>query len=195
MNSAILLEEASRETLKKWQSIPEYKKIAEKLIENAIVQAVSLNDLLGFTRTNNARNKVNKIGNDGIIYALLYNMIQLSDYKHQKIGCTLGVIDPYIILVNEKIKNNDIGSIEQEIYDGFNEIIKRQNKSQIDTKDYNQIVYEFAKSILLAYSWYNTSYHTVNANDKIITSIDQYNLERLNQYYLEKKRIVSHKII
>ncbi len=184
---AILFEEATRETLKRWRNTEGQSQNAERNIELAIINALNQNNYNGFTRKNNARQKIIEIGEAGIKYSLLYNMLQLNSYRNQRINCDLGNVNAYVTLVSEQCKRGQIQLLEQMLDVGISEIFKRQtSKTNQDTKDYEQAAYEFADAVLRAYSWYNTSYHTVSAKEPMTSPYDIQASKILEQYYQEQ---------
>lgn len=183
---ARLFEEASRETYKRWKNDETQKKNAEKNIELGIINVIELNNYSGFTRNNYARDKVMQIGETGVIYSLLYNMIQLGDYKSQKIGGTLGKPDPFITYVVETIKHGLITDLENMFKAGIKNI---SEPNKITMSGYDKVAIEFAEATLLAYSWYNTAYHTVSVLNPLITPYYQEIAHKLNEYYKERIEI------
>ncbi len=104
-------EKATKSTLDRWKNTPSQKSNAEKNVAWATALAISQGNYNGFTSQNNARNLAMNLGKDGIVQSLLYNMIQLSDYRHQRRNESLGNIDAYIMMTVDACKQDQVGQL------------------------------------------------------------------------------------
>lgn len=204
-----MFEDATRETLRRWQETPEQRSMAEENVKLAIIFALNDNFYRGFTSRGDSRNKVMQLGADGIKCALFHNMIQLSDYRHQRMGETLGWVDAYITSVASYCSQDNINDLETIFSEGLKEMSLEQQFLQrsniVDPKEIDiqrsklreqrernnsraQVAYNYANSIVSCYVWYNTSYRMVASDSPINNFYDQHADDHMLDYYQTKKQ-------
>ena len=186
--SAISFEEATKETLERWRTTPGQEKNAEENVKWGIVYALERDYYNGFTSRNNARQKALAIGKEGIEFALLSNMIQLSGYRRQRMGESLGSADSFILLVTESSMSREFNDLQELLRTGIKEMVKEQFAKQsgqpIETRSASDdVAYQFANTVLDCYVWYNNSYQTVSSVNPIPTPYDAEAKERLDSHY------------
>lgn len=199
-----MFEEATKDTLERWKNTPQQRQNAEENVKYAIIYALNNDFYRGFTSQGNARGKAIQLGKDGITFALLYNMIQLSDYMHRRKGETFGWIDSYIMSVSSHCDIGNIGELEDVFYTGLSEMAQEEQllqqyritdpeqreiqrsrlKEQRELRNSAlQVSYQFADSILTGYVYYHTLYQTVQADTPVTNFYDQRSVANLTNYY------------
>lgn len=207
-----MFEEATKDTLERWRNTPEQRSHAEENVKYGIIYALNDNFYNGFTSRNMARGKAIELGKDGMEFALIYNMIQLSDYKHQT-GESLGWMDNYIVSIASYCNQGKFEDLEEIFHIGLQEMSQEQQLLQsyriIDPKEMqiqrdrlkearernnpkNQIAYNYADSIVSGYVWYNTTYNVVSSDKPIKTFYDQHSADDVVSYYESKKQIAQN---
>lgn len=202
-----ILEFASKTTFVRWRNDPIQCKNADKNVTYAIEKAIGENNFNGFTSNDRAREYAMSLEVDNICHALFYNMIQLSEYRRIRNNESLGNCDSDIIVTVESCKNGQISELEELLKSGVIEILNevsllnnyphlserereiqqerlaeiRRRKSPKD-----QRAYEFADSVITAYTDYNIHYGLVSSRNPIQSPYEQMALGKLNQYYITK---------
>ena len=178
------LEEATSETLKRHLDLGEENPVDN--VKYAIANAIVNGDYNGFTRRNNAREKAKNIDSNTMIYALLRNMVQLSDYEHKKSGDISKEDKIWISNCMEFIKDGRVNNLEDQILFGLRLIVQDHNFSANERIPVAQNQLKtMTNKILECYVVYNSSKHYVKAEDAVTNMIDKMKLEKLDQYYSE----------
>lgn len=190
--SAIEFEAVAKGTLQRWRTTAGQEKNAEDNVKWAIAYALDRDYYQGFTNRNGERQKALDIGKEGIEYALFSNMLQLSGYKRQRMGESLGTADSFILLVTESCVNGEFNDLQELLHSGVREMVNEQlaKRGQNTTvsqgkarSSSDEVAYQFANSVLDCYVWFNTSYGTVSAANPIPTAYDEQAKERLDIHY------------
>ncbi len=183
LQKAKILEEAAMGTLLRWKDDPIQKQWAEDNVEFAMAMRIVQNNDLGFTNRHGEREKMQQVDNDSMVFALLYNMIQLADISLQR-NTSFGAADAYIKMVVLTCQR-DVTEIEERLRRGLEEY--HFEKANHLSNPNRSVECDFAARTVEAYTEYNLLDHYVTVDTPIATPHYQMAATNLINHFNEKQ--------
>lgn len=180
---ARILEDAAKGTLMRWKTDPEQKRWAEDNVEFAVATRIVQNNDLGFTNRNGERERMCQVDNDSMVFALLYNMIELADCAKQR-NISFGSADAYISMVVLTC-HSDVAEIEERLRRGLSEYYA-EKASHISNPN-RSVDCDFSARTVEAYTEYNSLHHYVSVDTPIATPHYQIAANNLINHFSEKQ--------